>query len=312
MNDKKSPVYAGLDIAKASLQLHLQGKSYDLANTPTGHNRLIQRLALVPGVQIVCEATGGYERSVVAALQAAQVPVSVINPARVRQFARASGHQAKTDPIDAAVLTAFGQAFTPESTPARSAPELELAALVARRTQLLELRVAETQRAETCALPSLQKHFRQWLGQIEKQLEKIEALMAALLTRQTALAQRVQRLDEITGVGAITAMTVLAQLPELGRLNRGQAAALSGLAPYNRDSGQWAGKRHISGGRAAVRRGLYMAALSASRSNTILKAFYQRLIAAGKPAKVGLTAVMRKLVILMNHLLKNPEFSLAK
>jgi len=312
MNDKKSPVYAGLDIAKASLQLHFQGKSYDLANTPAGHAQLIQRLALVPGVQIICEATGGYERAVVAALHAAQVALSVINPARVRQFARASGHLAKTDPIDAAVLTAFGQAFAPETTPARSATELELAALVARRTQLLELRVAESQRADTCTLPSLQKLFRRWLAQLEKQLEKIEALLAALLNAQTGLAQRVQRLDEITGVGAITAMTVLAQLPELGQLNRGQVAALAGLAPYNRDSGQWAGQRRISGGRAAVRRGLYMAALSASRSNAILKAFYQRLTNVGKPAKVALTAVMRKLVILMNHLLKNPQFSLAK
>ncbi len=311
MNDKKSSVYAGLDIAKASLQLHLQNKDHDLANTPAGHAQLGKLLALVPEAHIICEATGGYERAVVAALQADQVKVSVINPARVRQFARASGHQAKTDPIDAAVLTAFGHAFAPEPTPARSAPEAELAALVARRTQLLELRVAENQRADTCALPGLQKHFRQWLGQLEKQLEKIEALMAALLAQQTVLEQRVQRLDDITGVGAITAMTVLSQIPELGQINRGQAAALAGLAPYNRDSGQWSGKRHISGGRAAARRGLYMAALSASRSNTILKAFYQRLITAGKPAKVALTAVMRKLIVLMNHVLKNPEFSLA-
>src|SRR5437870_849057 len=215
MTEKTSPVYAGLDIAKASLQLHLQSKSFDLPNTPAGHIQLNKRLAAVPGVHVICEATGGYERSTVAALHAALVLVSVINPARVRQFARASGRLAKTDPIDAAVLTAFGQAFAPEPTAARSAVEIQL-------------------------------------------------------------------------------------------------AALAGLAPYDRDSGQWAGQRHISGGRAEVRRALYMAALSASRSNPVLKAFYDRLIAAGKPAKLALTAVMRKLIVLMNHLLKNPKFSLAK
>ncbi len=311
MNDQKPSVYAGLDIAKASLQLHLQDKFYDLPNSPAGHAQLLQRLAAVPGVHVVCEATGGYERAVVAALHAAPVPVSVINPARVRQFARASGQLAKTDPIDAAVLTAFGQAFAPEPTPPRTATELKMAALVTRRVQLLELRVAEAQRAATCADPDLRKLFTPWLAQMEKQISKLEALIEVLLKEQVPLARQVQRLDDIMGVGRLTAVMVLATMPELGQLNRRQAAALAGLCPYNRDSGQWAGQRHISGGRAEVRRALYMAALSASRSNHLLQPFYERLIAAGKPAKVALTAVMRKLIVLMNHLLKNPEFSLA-
>jgi transposase len=311
MTEKPSPVHAGLDIAKASLQLHLQSKSYDLPNTTEGQAQLIKRLATIPGVHIICEATGGYERAVVAALHAATIPVSVINPARVRQFARASGELAKTDPIDAARLTAFGQAFTPEPTVARTATELKLAALVTRRVQLLELRVAEAQRADTCADLDLRKLFTPWLAQMEKQITKVEALIEALLKTQAPLADQVQRLDDIMGVGRITAVMVLATMPELGQLNRRQAAALAGLCPYNRDSGQWAGKRCISGGRAEVRRALYMAALSASRSNHLLKPFYDRLIAAGKPAKVALTAVMRKLIVLMNHLLKNPNFSLA-
>ena len=311
MNQNIAPVYAGLDIAKASLQLHFQGKSYDLANSVGGHHQLLKRLAAIPGVHVVCEATGGYERAVVAALHAANIPVSVINPARVRQFARASGELAKTDPIDAAMLSAFGRAFAPVPTPQRTATELKMAALVARRTQLIELHVAERQRAETCAEPALGRLFTAWLTQLKKQIAKVEALIEALLEEQTALAAQVQRLDAITGVGRVTAVTVLATLPELGQLNRRQAAALAGLCPYNRDSGQWAGKRHISGGRADVRRALYMAALSASRSNHLLKPFYDRLIAAGKPAKVALTAVMRKLIVLMNHLLKNPNFSLA-
>jgi transposase len=311
MNDKQTSVYAGLDIAKASLQLHLQSKFFDLPNTATGHAQLIKRLAAIPGIHVICEATGGYERVVVATLHAATLPLSVINPARVRQFARASGELAKTDPIDAAVLTAFGQAFTPEPTPARTATELKLAALVTRRVQLLELRVAEVQRADTCADPDLRKLFSPWLAQMEKQIAKVEALIEALLKAQAPLADQVQRLDGIMGVGRLTAVMVLATMPELGQLNRRQAAALAGLCPYNRDSGQWAGKRCISGGRAEVRRALYMAALSASRSNHLLKPFYDRLIAAGKPAKVALTAVMRKLIVLMNHLLKNPNFSLA-
>ena len=147
--------------------------------------------------------------------------------------------------------------------------------------------------------------------QVGRQIAKVEALIEALLEEQAALADQVRRLDAIMGVGRLTAVLVLAALPELGTLNRRQAAALAGLCPYNRDSGKWAGQRHISGGRADVRRALYMAALSASRSNHLLKPFYDRLIAAGKPFKVALTAVMRKLVVLMNHLLKNPNFVLA-
>ena len=310
-NEKITPAYVGLDIAKASLQLDLQNKSFDRANTTAGHEQLIQRLAAIPGVHIICEATGGYERAVVAALHAAGVPVRVINPARVRQFARASGELAKPDPIDAARLTAFGQAFDPAPTPPRTPTELKTAALVTRRVQLLELRVAETQRADTCADAELRKLFIPWLAQIEKQITKVEALIAALLQAQAPLADQVQRLDDIIGVGRLTAVMVLATMPELGTLNRRQAAALAGLCPYNRDSGQWAGKRCISGGRAEVRRALYMAALSASRSNPLLQPFYDRLIAAGKPAKVALTAVLRKRIVLMNHLLKNPKFSLA-
>jgi transposase len=312
MIENKSPVYAGLDIAKASLQLHLQNNSCDLPNTTAGHTQLRKLLAAVPGVHLICEATGGYERAVVASLHASSIPVSVINPARARQFARASGQHAKTDPIDAAVLTAFGQALAPAPTPARTEIENKMAALVTRRTQLLELRVAETQRADTCQEPALRKLFTTWLNQVAKQIARVEALIDELLATQTKLAQQVQRLDEIVGVGRITAVTVLAEMPELGTLNRRQAAALAGLAPYNRDSGQWSGHRCICGGRAQVRRGLYMAALVASRSNSLLKAFYQRLITAGKPAKVALTAVMRKLIVLMNHILKNPNFSLEK
>ena len=237
MNDKKTSVYAGLDIAKASLQLHLQGKSYDLANTTEGHAQLIKRLAAVPGSHVICEATGGYERAGVAALHAAAIPVSVLNPARVRQFARAAGKLAKTDPIDAAMLTAFGQAFTPAPTPQRTATELKMAALVTRRAQLLELRVAETQRADTCADLDLRKLFTPWLAQIKKQIAKVEALVEALLQAQAPLASQVQRLDDIMGVGRLTAVMVLATMPELGTFNRQPAAALAGPVGWPVPSG---------------------------------------------------------------------------
>lgn len=311
MNQIQTPVYVGLDISKDTLQLDLKSSSFELPQTAKGHSQLLTHLSRIPAAHVICEATGGYERSIVAALNEARIPVTVMNPMRVRQFARASGKIAKTDPIDAAVLTAFGYAFSPAPTAPRSALETKMAALIARRVQLIELHVAERQRAETCNDPDLRKLFKKLLGQIEKHIEQVNALLEALLSEQSELARKVQKLDDIMGVGRLTAMTALAEMPELGTLNRRQAAALAGLAPYNRDSGTSKGKRCISGGRAEVRRGLYMAALCASRTNRHLKSFHQRLIAAGKPPKVALTAVMRKLIVLMNHILKNPNFTLA-
>ncbi|MFN7139897.1 MAG: IS110 family transposase [Limisphaerales bacterium] len=309
MNEKHCSVYAGLDIAKNSLELHLKSKFYQIPNNAKGHAQLLRHLDGVGSVQVICEATGGYERAVVSALHQHQTLVTVMNPARVRQFARASGKIAKTDPIDAAVLTAFGEAFKPSPTAPRSPAERKLAALVSRRGQLIQMQIAERQRAETCDDEELSKLFKKWLVQLEKQISKVEDLMKHLLAEDAGLADKVQRIDAITGVGKLTAIAVLAEMPELGSLNRRQAAALAGLAPYNRESGQWKGQRSISGGRAEVRTSLYMAALSASRSNRILKTFHARLIALGKPPKVALTAIMRKLIILMNHILKNPTLA---
>ena len=303
-------IHAGLDIAKLNLQLHLAGRLHDLPNTPTGHRRLLKLLAAQPGVHVVCEATGGYERDAVAALHAANVPVSVLNPARVRHFARAQGQRAKTDHIDAAVLTAYGQALQPKPTAPRTEQEQQLAELVRRRVQVLEILVAQRQQAERLTLPALRRQAQSLVRRLERDLEQIEEQLKQLRTQTATLNGRVQKLEAITGVGTITALGVLAELPELGTLNRRQAAALAGLAPHPRESGQWHGRRSIGGGRAPVRRALYMAALVAAHSNRQLKAFYQRLRAAGKPAKVALTAVMRKLIVLMNNILKNPDFAL--
>lgn len=303
-------IHTGLDIAKLNLQLHLAGRVHDLPNTPAGHRRLLKLLAPQPGAHVVCEATGGYERDVVAALHEANVPVSVLNPARIRHFARATGQRAKTDHIDAAVLTAYGQALQPKPTAPRTEQEQQLAELIRRRVQIVELLVGQRQQAERLTLPVLRRQAQSLVRRLERDLEQIEDQLKELRTQVAALDERVKKLEAITGVGTLTALGVLAELPELGTLNRGQAAALAGLAPHPRESGQWHGRRSIGGGRAPVRRALYMAALVAARSNRQLKAFYQRLRAAGKPAKVALTAVMRKLIILMNHLLKNPNFAL--
>jgi transposase len=302
-------IYAGLDIAKLNLQLHYASRVHDLPNTAAGHRRLLKLLATQPGVHVVCEATGGYQRDVVAALHEAKVSVSVLNPARVRHFARATGQRAKTDHIDAAVLSAYGQALHPKPTAPRTEQEQQLAELVRRRVQVLEILVAQRQQAQRLTLPALRRQAQSLVRRLERDLEQIAAQLQVLRTQVATLNERVQKLEAITGVGTLTALGVLAELPELGTLNRRQAAALAGLAPHPRQSGQWHGRRSIGGGRAPVRRALYMAALVAARSNRQLKVFYQRLRAAGKPAKVALTAVMRKLIVLMNHILKYPNFA---
>jgi transposase len=302
-------IYTGLDIAKLNLQLHLAGRLHDLPNTAAGHRRLLKLIAAQPGVHVVCEATGGYERDVVAALHEATVLVSVLNPARIRHFARATGQRAKTDQIDAAVLSAYGQALHPKPTAPRTELEQQLAELVRRRVQVLEILVAQRQQAQRLTVPALRRQAQSLVRRLERDLAQIEEQLKALRTQAATLDERVQKLEAITGVGTITALSVLAELPELGTLNRRQAAALAGLAPHPRESGQWHGRRSIGGGRAPVRRALYMAALVAAHTNRQLKTFYQRLRAAGKPAKVALTAVMRKLIVLMNHVLKNPTFA---
>jgi transposase len=303
-------IYVGLDVAKLNLHLHLAGRFHDLPNTAPGHRRLLALLTAQPGVHVVCEASGGYERPAVAALQQADMAVSVLNPGRIRYFARAQGQRAKTDRIDAAVLSAYGQALRPRPTPARSEVEKQLSELVRRRVQLLELLVAQRQQAEQLSLASLRRQAKSLLRRLEADLQSIEKELQELRQQNQTLNERVEKLQAITGVGSITALGVLAELPELGSLNRRQVAALAGLAPHPRESGSWHGRRTIGGGRSAVRRALYMAALVAARSNTQLKTFYQRLRAAGKPAKVALTAVMRKLIVLMNQILKNPNFVL--
>jgi transposase len=300
-----------LDVAKSTLQLDLAGQPHSLTNDAKGHAKVLQLLRAHPTAQIVCEATGGYEQPVVRALHAAGQAVSVVEAGRVRHFARAKGCRAKTDPIDAAVLSEYGRALRPAPTPALTAQQTRLAELSTRRLQLLQSLIAETNRADHYADKLCVRQARALRRVLEKQIQACDTAITELIAADEVLQAKADRLDAIPGVGAVTAATVLAELPELGRLSDEAASALVGVAPYNRDSGAVQGARHIAGGRAAVRCALYMAALSAVRYDAILKAFYLRLRAAGKKPKVALVACMRKLVVLMNRLLKNPNFQLA-
>ena len=312
MSPNNTPIlHAGLDVAKLTLELHLGAKTCALTNDPKGHAQLCKRLRAQPGAHVVCEATGGYEQPVVRALHAAGLPVSVVEAARVRYFARAQGRRAKTDPIDAAVLTAYGDTFQPATTPPPTTTQQRLADLSQRRQQLIQARTAERNHTEHYTDPQCVRQARHLLKTLDRQIAQCDLALAQLVAADAGLAHKARRLAAIPGVGTVVALTVLAEMPELGQLTPQTAAALAGVAPYNRDSGGLKGGRHISGGRRAVRCALYMATLSAIRHDRILKEIYLRLRANGKKPLVAMTAVMRKLIILMNHLLKKPEFTLA-
>lgn len=302
-------VHAGLDIAKATLDLHLQGRAWSFPHDPPGCAALLARLQSVGApVQVICEATGGWERPVVAALHAAGQPVSVVNPRQVRDFARGRGRRAKTDRIDAQMLAEFGAANEPAPTPAPSAAQAELCAWVTRRDQIQAMLRAERTRQIPGLPKPVAKDLAASITRLQKQLAKVTAHLAATLATTPELAAKAARLCAIAGVGPGTAATLLGHLPELGALSGQAIAALAGLAPFNDDSGPRKGQRHIAGGRTSVRCALYMAAFNAIRYNPILKPFYDRLRTVGKPFKVALIATARKLLTTLNTLLQKPHF----
>lgn len=304
-------LYVGLDVAKSTLQLDLAGKSHPLTNDAQGQRQLLKLLRRHPGAHVVCEATGGYEQPAVRALHAAQLPVSVVEAGRVRHFAKAKGLRAKTDPIDAAVLSEYGKTFQPDATLAPTAEQARLAEVSTRRLQLVTTLTAARNRAAHYTEKLCLRQAGQLERLLEKQIAECDDTIVAIIAADEQLKARAERLDEIPGVAAVTAGTVLAEMPELGTISDEAASALVGVAPYNQDSGEHTGQRHIAGGRKAVRCALYMATLSAVRHDPILKKFYTRLREAGKKPKVALVAAMRKLVVLMNRLLRNPDFHLA-
>ena len=305
MQTQNAVVYAGVDVAKATLQLHLQGRQSELANTPEGRRQLFNQLQNVPGVHVICEATGGYEQAMVKVLHEAKIPVSVTNPAQVRAAAQARGQRAKTDPIDAEQLTDYGQRYQPKATPPTSATQDQLVALTQWLKQLIHGQAMAKTQAEHHSEPFVRRQHAKLMTHLQSQIKAVEKQIEALLEQDAPLQQRVNCLDHIQGVGPRTAWMVLAHMPELGQLNRQQVAALAGLAPWTRDSGTMKGMRCIGGGRPEVRLALYMAALSAARSNPVLRTLYKRLRAKGKLGKVALTAVMRRLLTYMNHQLKD-------
>ncbi len=302
---KQLIVYIGIDVAKAHLDVAWAEQSRRFNNDKVGRATLVKWIKQKQSgpVQVICEASGGYEQELLDALAEAALAVSLVQATRVRQYARAAGILAKTDKVDARVLARFGAAMRPEPTSPRSAAQKLLRELESQRRHLSDLLVAEQNRIEQLHDEKLRGLARTLLGTIKKQIARIDARIATVITQDQGLCQKAQKLTGVKGVGERTAALLLAQMPELGTLNRREAAALAGLAPFNRDSGTMRGKRTIFAGRRAVRRGLYMAALVASRRNPILADFYRRLRTKDKPHKVALTAVMRKLLLALNQAL---------
>jgi transposase len=297
--------FIGIDVAKRQLEVSERpsGVQWATANEAGGLRGLVERLEAGGAIAlIVVEATGGYEIAVVAALTAAGLPVVVVNARQVRDFARAVGTLAKTDAIDAAVLAHFAEAVRPEVRALPDELTQTLQSWLARRRQLLEMLQAEEQRLAV-AVRGLRPQIQQHVEWLRRQLRDLDGELQGLLRASPIWREQENLLRTVPGVGPVLATTLLADLPELGRLNRRQIAALVGVAPLNRDSGQHRGLRHIWGGRAQIRTVLYMATVSAVRCNPVVRTFFERLCAAGKPKKVALTACMRKLLTILNAMI---------
>jgi len=311
MSQNTAILHVGLDVAKLSLQLHLAGRFHSLVNDPKGHAQLLKLLRSHPGAHVICEATGGYEQRVVQTLQAADLPVSIVEAGRVRYFARAQGLRAKTDPIDAAVLTDYGTTFKPTPTPGLSAQQQRLAAIAQRRRQLIHSRTMETNRADHYTDPLCVRQHRQFQKLLEKQIDQCDQAIADLIAADANLAQKAKRLEAIPGSDRSWRPPCWRKCPNSANSIPRPPPPWQVSPPITATVEKLKGRRHISGGRRPVRCALYMATLSAVRYDRILKAFYTRLRAAGKKPLVAMTACMRKLVVLMNHLLKNEKFQLA-
>jgi len=303
-------VHAGLDISKATLELHFQGEDLAFTHDAKGCAALIQylRKSSKP-VHVICEATGGWERPILDALHSAAIALSVVNPRQVRDFAKATGLRAKTDRIDARVLAGFGLHIQPALTPPPSAAQRELAAWVTRRQQIQLMLQAEMTRLIPGLPRTIVKDLESSILRLRKQLARIKQRLAQLIASTPELSAKAERLCSIQGVGPATAAALLGHLPELAEFNSQAIAALAGLAPFNDDSGPRRGVRHIAGGRPIVRSALYMAAFSASRCNPVLKPFFERMRTKGKPYKVAMIATARKLLTTLSIALQNPNFS---
>ena len=298
-------VFVGIDISQARLDMAVRpGASFSLAHTESTIATLVEQLRALSPTLIVLEATGGMEVPLTSALATAGLPVVVVNPRQVRDFAKACGHLAKTDALDAQVLAQFAEVMRPQPRPLPDAETRALAALLTRRRQLVEMLTAEKNRLLSAATP-IRKRLRTHITWLERELQHTNTHLAEAIRQSPVWREKDELLQSVPGVGPVVTSTLLASLPELGILTHKQIAALVGVAPLNRDSGTLRGRRTVWGGRAQVRAVLYMSAIVAARFNPVIRAFYQRLCATGKAKKVALTACMRKLLTILNAMLKH-------
>lgn len=304
MSKKKK--FIGIDVSKAQLEVAAHNSDYRFRcpNKESAFSELIAELIALRPKIIVLEATGGLEIPVVAALYAAGLPVVVVNPRQIRDFAKAVGQLAKTDKLDASVLAHFAAAIQPALRPVKNAAQLELDALAARRRQLVEMLAAEKTRLSTTATAPMRQEVQKHIEWLQERLNNLDAQLRDRIKDSPVWRVKDDLLQSVPGIGPVTALSLVANVPELGKLNRHQVAKLIGVAPLNRDSGTLRGTRHIYGGRSSVRKALYMATVTAVRCNPVIKEFYSRLIKSHKPSKVALVACMRKLLTIVNVMIK--------
>jgi transposase len=297
----------GIDVSKRLLEVavHESEFQYRCPNQASAFGALLAELIALRPARIVVEATGGLEKPVVAALHAAGLPVVVLNPRQVRAFAKAIGQLAKTDRLDAGVLAHFAAAIKPPLRPLKSTDEQELEALMGRRAQLIEMLVAEKNRRNSATSDVVRETIKEHIDWLEDRIAELDEQLQARLVSSSEWQNKDTILQSVPGIGRVVSFALLAELPELGTLNRQRISKLVGVAPLNCDSGQQRGVRHIFGGRARVRSMLYMATFTATRFNPVIKEFYQRLVAKGKPHKVAITACMRKLLSIINLMVRN-------
>jgi transposase len=301
--------YVGIDVSKDRLDVHVlpQGEAFSVERNGKGLALLVERLKSFAPSLVAVEATGGFESTTAAAVAGAGLPLAVVNPAQVRHYAQALGKRAKTDPIDALVIARFAADVKPDARPLPDEMTQFLADLVARRRQIVEMLQAERQREKRATVKRLKKSIARLIAALEKELAELDHDIDDAVRSSSVWQQKEELLTSVPGVGSKIAHSLIADLSELGTLNGKQIASLAGLAPYTRQSGKWKGKSTIGGGRKTVRAPLFMAAMVASRFNPVLKAFRDRLVAAGKPKMVALIAVARKLLTILNAILRDKK-----
>jgi transposase len=302
-------IIVGIDVSKDRLDVAVRpsGEAFAVERNAAGLEGLAARLGKLSPRVVALEATGGFETIAAAALASAGLPVVIVNPAQIRSFAKAIGQRAKTDPIDAAVIARFTEATNPEPRPLPDASTRLLADLIARRRQIIEMIVAERQRERRVTILRLKKSITRLLKALEKELTSVDSDIDDAVRGSPAWRDKEDLLASVPGIGPTIARTLIAELPELGQLGGKQIAALAGLAPFTRESGQWRGRSFIGGGRPAVRVALFMGAMVAKQHNPVLKAFFDRLVAAGKPKMVAIIAVARKLLTILNAILRDNQ-----